>query len=181
VTDPYPTVDPDDAWRESERSRSVLADPGPTRVLGHTLLFEPVEDAAVAGADRFAFASALSFEAPLPPGVAPSVRPMVVSAAEAAFADRLRERGLANVDRGRRDRLRTDAGRRARLRRFDAEYDTDGDSPPVPVEGWLAVWAVDGQFRVAGGAYPTGDPDGDAAVSPGRYREELLAFVRGVE
>jgi hypothetical protein len=181
VTDPYPTVDPDDAWRETDRSRSVLADPGPTRVRGHTLLFEPVEDVAVEGVDRFAFASALSFDVPLPPGLAPTVRPMVVSAAEGAFADRLRERGLANVDRHRRERFRTDAGRRGRLRRVTAEYDRDGDSPPVPVEGWLATWAVDGQFRVAGGAYLTGDPLGDGSISPGRYREELLAFVRGVE
>ena len=181
MTDPYPTVDPGDAWRESERSRSVLADPGPTRVLGHTLLFEPVEGTAVDGADRFAFASALSFETPLPPGVAPTVRPMVVSAAEAAFADRLRERGLASIDRGRHERLRTDTARRARLRRFTAEFDTGDDSPAVPVEAWVAVWAAAGQFRVAGGAYPTANPRGDAAVSPGRYRDELLAFVRAVE
>lgn len=180
MTDPYPTVDPDGAWRETDRSRSVLADPGPTRVRGHTLVFEPADDAALAGPGRFAFASALSFDVPLPPGLAPTVRPMVVSAAEGAFADRLRERGLANVDRHRRERLRTDAGHRARLRRFTAECDREGDSPPVPVEGWLAAWAVDGQFRVAGGAYPTGDPLGDGSVSPGRYREELLGFVRGV-
>jgi len=181
VTDAYPTVPTGDVWSETDRSQSVLANAGPTRVLGHTLLFEPIDGDGLDGTNRFAFAAALSFETPVPPGMAPAVRPMVVAAAETAFADRLRERGLRSVESGRRDRLRTEAGRRARLRRFTAEYRAADDAAPVPVEAWLAVWAVDGQFRVAGGAYPTADPLDGGAVSPGRYREELLAFVRGVE
>lgn len=181
MTDSYPTVSTDDVWSEIDRSRSVVADAGLTRVFGHTLLFEPVGETLVDGAGRFAFAAALSFETPVPPGITPAVRPMVVSAAEESFADRLRERGLESVAPERRDRLRTEAGRRARLRRFTAAYHPSTDSPPVPVEAWLAVWSAGGQFRVAGGAYPTAAPDGERSVSPGRYREELLAFVRGVE
>lgn len=180
MTDDYPTTATDGPWRESDRERSVLADSGPTRVVGHTLVFAPADDApSAAAARRFAFASALSLDAGLPPGIAPTVRPMVESAAERTFAQRLRERGLADVERGRRDRLRTDAGRRARLRRFTATYRPDDTGDSLAVEGWLAVWSTAGEFRVAGGAYPTELPDCDAA--PGRYREELLAFVRGVE
>jgi len=180
VTDEYPTTPTGGPWRETDRERSVLADTGPTSVVGHTLVFAPVDDGpSAAAARRFAFASALSFDTPLPPGVAPTVRPMVESAAERTFAERLRERGLADVERGRRDRLRTDAGRRARLRRFTATYRPEGAADSLPVEGWLAVWSTAGEFRVAGGAYPTALPD--AGAVPGRYREELLTFVRAVE
>ena len=189
MSDPYPAVDPDPPWTETTRERTVLADPGPTTVVGYTVVYE---DPAVAEAfsaldpspTRFAFATALSFDPELTSGIGvATVRPTVVRAADRAFADRLRERGLTTVDRGRRDRLRTDTGDRARLRRFTGEYRPtsrgEESADPVAAEGFLAVWTVNGRFRIAGGAYPTsGRPDG--VGSPGRYREDLLSVLRSV-
>ncbi len=190
MSDPYPDVDPADHWTETTRERTVLADPGPTTVTGSTVVYED-RDLADAFGDvdgpaptRFAFATALSFDPGLAPGLGvATVRPTVVQSADGAFADRLRERGLSAVERGRRDRLRTDTDDRARLRRFTAEYrpTESAAEPPVAIEGFLAVWTVDGQFRVAGGAYPTSElPDDPRVGSPGEYREDLLSFLRGV-
>jgi len=58
-------------------------------------------------------------------------------------------------------------------------------SVDLRVRGFLAVW-LDGEFRIAGGAYPESGLEGllaEADVDPdgAAYREELLALIRAVE
>lgn len=186
-----PTVDaPMEGWREVERYVETVFELAAVRVRGHTVLFEDravTEAAVAAGLDdqpwRFLFVTRLEFTPPLAPGVGPaSIYPTVTSEATGSFADDLRERGFESVERGRRERVRTDAGDRARLRRFTAVYRPRGGDT-FDVEGWLAVWTHGGEFRVAGGAYPTQSfGDGTAAVvDASRFRNELLDLVRAVE
>jgi len=60
---------------------------------------------------RFPFVTRLTFSPPLAPAVGPaSVLPTVVSEATRSFAADLPERDFEAVERGRRERLRTDAG-----------------------------------------------------------------------
>ena len=142
---------------------------------------------------RFFFATRLSFRPPLAPGIGPaSLRPTVASRARRTFAEDLESRGFEGVESGRKQRLRTESGDRARLRKFTADLPlTGGTALPdrIDVEGWLAVWAADGSFRIAGGAYPvTGleallgsGPESDAPpAEPGAFREELLGLIRSV-
>ncbi len=186
-----PTVGaPMEGWREVERYVETVFELAAASVHGHTAVYEDrtVTEAAInAGlADqpwRFLFVTRLSFTPPLAPGVGPaSVYPTVVSEATRSFAEDLRERGFESVERGRGERVRTDAGDRARLRRYTAVYRPAGGDT-FDVEGWLAVWIHAGEFRVAGGAYPT-QPLGDgtsAVVEPSRFRNELLDLIRAVE
>lgn len=185
-----PAIDaPMEGWREVERYVETVFELAAASVRGHTAVYEDrtVTEAAVdAGlADqpwRFLFVTRLEFVPPLMPGVGPaSVSPTVTTEANRSFADDLRERGFESVDRGRRERVRTDAGDRARIRRYTAVYRPDGGDP-FDVEGWLGVWVHDGAFRIAGGAYPT-QPLGDgtaAVVDPSRFRNELLDLIRAV-
>lgn len=199
----YPTLAPDgDGWRLKEESTDVVFDLATVRVLGATRLYEDAElrravrettDGALDQPWRFLFATQLSFEPPLTPGVGPAaLYPTVVSSARRQFASDLRERGFQRVERGRGERMRTNNGARARLTRYEATFpladvlDGDADLPPdaaVAVEGWLSVWLADGQFRLAGGAYPTDGLDAVApgvADDPGTYRNELLSVLRSV-
>jgi hypothetical protein len=160
-------------------------------VRGHTAVYEDrtvVEAATAAGLPelpwRFLFVTRLEFSPPLVPGVGPAaIHGTVAREAASSFADTLRERGFERVERGRRERIRTDTGERARLTRFGAVYRPD-DAATVDVEGWLAVWVHDGEFRLAGGAYPV-----DLAAVEGvdadrldraRLREGLLDLIRAV-
>ncbi|WP_257298716.1 hypothetical protein [Haloarchaeobius sp. FL176] len=197
----YPALAPDgDGWRLSDESTEVVFDLATVRVLGATRLYEDADlraavreatDGALDQPWRFCFATQLSFQPPLTPGLGPaSLYPTVASSARRQFAEDLRERGFRNVERGRHDRLRTDSGARARLTRYEATFPMadafagDGDRPAeaeVAVEGWLSVWVADGQFRLAGGAYPTDGLDAVApgvADDPGTYRNELLSVLR---
>lgn len=193
----YPALAPDgDGWRLAEESTDVVFDLATVRVLGATRLYEDADlraavreatDGALDQPWRFCFATRLSFQPPLAPGIGPaSLFPTVVSSARREFAEDLRERGFENVERGRSERMPTRGGSRARLTRYEATFPlADGLDRPadatVAVEGWLAVWLADGQFHLAGGAYPT---DGlDAVVpgvvdDPGTYRNELLSLLR---
>jgi hypothetical protein len=201
-----PTVPEAEAtgWTVVERTAETLFQLPTASVEGHTVLYEDPalreRVRAATGVDhpwRFVFATRLEFRPPLAPMVGTaSVYPTVVTEAGNAFADRLRERGFTDVEAGRRERVRTDGGDRARLRQYTAVYElpsgTAGDptaeaAPDRPatvdVEGWTAVWTSGGDFFVAGGAYPTYGLsallDGDAP-DPGTFREELLDLVRGV-
>ncbi|MFC4407202.1 hypothetical protein [Haloarchaeobius iranensis] len=196
---PYPALAPDgDGWRLSDESTEVVFDLATVRVLGATRLYEDADlraavreatDGALDQPWRFCFATQLSFQPPLMPGVGPaSLSPTVVSSARRQFADDLRERGFRSVERHRSERMRTETGARARLTRYEAALpltdalDGPSDRPAdVAVEGWLSVWLADGQFRLAGGAYPTDGLDAVApgvADDPGSYRNELLSVLR---
>jgi hypothetical protein len=197
----YPALAPDgDGWRLTDESTEVVFDLATVRVLGATRLYEDADlraavceatDGALDQPWRFCFATQLSFRPPLTPGVGPaSLYPTVVSSARRQFADDLRERGFRNVERHRSERMRTETGARARLTRYEAAFPLpnalDGvsdrpDDGAVAVEGWLSVWLADGQFRLAGGAYPTGGLDAVApgvVDDPGTYRNELLSVLR---
>ena len=181
-------------WELVEESTETLFELSAARVEGHTRIYE---DAALrravreaSGVDqlcRFFFATAVEFSPPLSPGVAPMVKPTVASEARREFAGDLEDRGFANVDRGRTRNLRVDSGPRARLTDYRATYPLRADEVSVDlrVRGFLAVW-LDGEFRIAGGAYPESGLEGllaEADVDPdgAAYREELLALIRAVE
>jgi hypothetical protein len=195
--DGYPTVDPaalpDGFELAEETARARLSLPT-TTVVEHTRLYEDrslrraVREAG--GPDRtwrFLFATGLTFDPPLPPltGTA-TVYPSVASEARRAFESDLRERGVRDVSRRRRERIRVDTGDRAALTPYRGRLGVgvDGGGEDVPVAGWLAVWTRDGDFRLAGGGYPEAVPTTprpvDPPPDPGRFREELLRVVRGV-
>lgn len=142
------------------------------------------------GVRRFFFATGLSFSPPLAPGIGPaSMQPTVVTEARRSFADDLRARGFEDVDTGRSQRFRTDAGDRGRLSKVTGTVPLSGGQR-VDVEGWLGVWNRGGTFRIAGGAYPVSGLDAllDSLpaderpdTAPGGYREDLLELIRAVE
>lgn len=191
-------------WTLAERRvEEVFALPA-AAVREHTLRYEDEALRAATGGDldhpwRLFFATRLSFDPPLAPGIGPAVLfPTVGREAGRAFADRLADAGLAGVDRGRARRMVVDTGDRAQLVKYTATLardagegddgvgvgDGDGNGWRVPVEAWLAVWLHDGGFRLAGGAYPAGGvadlPVDDGPPSGGPWREELLDLVRAV-
>lgn len=173
-------------WRRVERTSETLFGLPALRVEGYTLVYErpDLREAvreAFEGVDlpwRFFFATRLSFSPPLPAGIgALSLLPTVLVAARKQFAADLRERGFETVERGRSRRLHTDAGDRARLTSYDARF--DAGAMGADVEAWLAVWVREGEFRLAGGVYPTSGL-GPVTVEPERYREALFELIRGV-
>lgn len=188
--DPFPEVPADRLsrgdWRLLKRTSETPFSMPTIRVEGHTLLYEqPALREAVRAAFedgdlpwRFFFATRLSFVPPLVSAVGPlSPFPAVLAEARRAFRRELRERGFEDVERGRVRRIRTDAGERARLTKYAARFETGGVS--AVVEAWLAVWIHEGEFRLAGGAYPASGL-GSVALDPSSYREELIALIRGV-
>jgi hypothetical protein len=141
---------------------------------------------------RFFFATSLSFRPPLAPWVGPaSMRPTVQREARSSFVEDLEARGFEGVERAGRQRIRTDAGNRARLTKVTATYPlADAPAETLDIEGWLAVWVERGSFRIAGGAYPVAGltalladlPDEDRpATDPGQFRDDLVDLIRAVE
>jgi hypothetical protein len=108
------------------------------------------------------------------------VYPSVASEAKRTFAEDLRERGFRSVERGRRERARSADGDRIRLQEFTASLRLDQPGVAVDTTGWLGVWTVGGEFRIAGGAYPDLqglEVDGPA---PADCRRELFELLRSV-
>lgn len=206
-------------WAEQSRTTdTVFRMPG-TAVIGKTVLYddailrealdnadvehprssdgEPadtqlVHDSTAERFWRFFFATALFFRPPLVPLVGPaSVRPTVVNEARKSFVTDLETRGFERVERGHRERMRTETGDRARLTKITAQFPLDGrDAGSLDIEGWLAVWVYRGSFRIAGGAYPTSGltslltdiPDTERPVTDaGQFRDELLDLMRAVQ
>jgi len=133
-------------WARAETSTETLATLPAFRVEGATVVHE-APDAA------FFFATRVRFDPrPFSSLLVSSALGPVTAAAQRAFVDRLRERGATDVEFGHSEGFRGASGSRGTLRKFRAR---DGDA--APVEGWLAVWPVAREYRLAGGAYPTGD------------------------
>lgn len=211
----YPAV-PDaklDGWDERSREEAtVFGIPG-VSVIGHTVLYDDPDlrealdragygdlldrtasDGRMVATDeggywRFFFATALSFRPPLAPGIGPtSIRPTVIAEARRSFQRDLEARGFEDVDRGGNQRFRATAGTRSNLVKYTASYPLENHRiDAIDVEGWLAVWADGGTFRIAGGAYPVRgldelladlDPDERPETDPNAYREELLELIR---
>ncbi|MWG35211.1 hypothetical protein [Halomarina oriensis] len=176
-------------WSLLDAREETLATLPAARVEGVTHVYEDDElrerVAGATGVDRtwrFVFATRVVFSPPLAPGIGTAmVRPMVASEARTAFADDLDRRGFVDVRQGRSERVRSETGERVRLRSYRGRLPVDDET--LGIEGWLGVWSVDGEFRIAGGAYPVAlDGFVDAADVPDRRacRDELLRFVRSV-
>jgi hypothetical protein len=220
VSGAYPSVPhdrlTDASWKLQSRSDATVFQVAAVTVRAHTLVYgdsrlrRAVESAGLeraasdtaADADRlvetgsadlwrFFFATALSFRPPLPAGIGPaSLRSTVTRRARRSFRADLEARGFEGIEEGGSQRIRTDSGDRARLRKLTATLPLEADHPDgLETEGWLAVWVTDGSFRLAGGAYPvdglTAALDSPPAsererVRPEQFRDELLELIRAV-
>jgi len=180
----WPAV-PDEAletggWELVGRSTETVFRLSPAEVVGRTLLYEDPalrERLGTGDVTRFFFATALSFQPSLPPGTAPLIESTVRRQANAAFTDRLRERGFEGISRRDRGKFKTDGGEAASLSTVGARCELDGRR--LDVTGWLAVWHDDG-FLLAGGAYPKSGADIDSDERE-EYRETLLSLMSAVE
>jgi hypothetical protein len=121
----------------------------------------------------------------------------------------LQEAGLQDIEQTTTGTLTVADGVEARLTEFRAVYPVEdisfpvqsGQSVTIPgtsleIAALLAVWAADGNFLVAGGAYPAENfaqstatelsdaisvsVDVDLGLTPESYRQELLDLVTGV-
>ncbi|QLH79987.1 hypothetical protein HZS55_11270 [Halosimplex rubrum] len=191
---PVPVDRLDGAWERVEDATETLFGVEGADVRGHTVVYEntalraavrEATDDAVDQSRRFFFATRLAFRPPLAPGIGSAmVLPSVKTEALRRFADDLTERGVDAVERGRRERIRTEDRSRITLRQVTGEVALP-EGAPVPVEGWVGAWA-DGDIRLAGGAYPRSSladrfPDLDDPALDGSsddYREELFDLVR---
>jgi len=157
---------------EDERSRAALAGVG--YKVEHPL--------------RFFAVSRLVFEPPLPPGVGTSmVAPTVRTEARKAFARRLRERGLEDISRDRRERFRLPDRTRVRLWRHTATLPSGQLAADLPLECWVGVWLVANAVFVVTGGHPTvrlasqipETVDADPLTrSPGEFRDEFFSLLR---
>jgi hypothetical protein len=177
-------------WRRAnDLTDTPFAAPGLT-VTARILLYEDDRLRAAVrertGVDRswrFFLATRLEL-APSAPVTGP-LRGLVASRASRGFADRLEDRGFEAVERTERRSLRV-GDDDARLFGYDAHCRVDDVS--LSVDGWLAVWAPDRSFRLAGGAYPIAVVDGDGetadaladCLDPSAFRAELFELIRGV-
>jgi hypothetical protein len=195
----YPTVPETalDGWTLTDESVETLFQLPAARVRGATrryedrALREAVREATGGELDhevRFFAATRLGFTPSLPPGTMPSlILPTVRSEAETTFRRRLRDRGVEDLDRAARERMRVRSGSRARLTRYDGVDPTVGDG--LAVSGWVGVWKHRRDLFVVTGGYPAvrvadvldvedaGDP---LAMTPSTYRDELLDAFREV-
>jgi len=183
ATPPQVTAEGIEEWECVEASIDTLFDLPVIAVEGHTLVYEDaalrerLRRATGEGVTRFFFATRLAFEPALSPRVEALLQRTVTSAAQGAFADRLEDRGLTDVQHGGRRRVSVDSGGHASATAFTTSYECDGTA--LPVEGLLAVWRDDG-FTIAGGAHPVGDGGLGVDVEPERYESELLELIGGV-
>ena len=166
-----------DGWERVDRSADAVFQLPTAEVTARTVVYEDADLRERLDSDvtRFVFATALSFQPSLMPGVGPMIESTVTRQAKRRFADDLRERGFEDLTSRDQGEIRV-GGTKASLSNVRATYELSTAS--FDVTGWLAVWRDDG-FRLAGGAYPVAGPgiEGGAAE---RYRAELLDIVRAV-
>lgn len=184
-----PSVSPPPGWEQTEDRTESLYELGPVRVRGHTVVYGDgdLTERVAAHTDgeafrRFFFATRIRVE----PRTAQStaLTRLVTSQARSGFTDRLADRGIGGVEARDTRSLRI-GGTDATLVQYGGSCDVGDVS--LTVEGYVAVWpAADGDYLVAGGAYPTAVTDGNddvtAAVSdlldPSTFRDDLLSLVR---
>jgi hypothetical protein len=149
---------------------------------------------------RFFAATRLVFEPPPPPGITPRLAaPTLRAEVRREFTDRLRERGLQNVDRAGSQRVRVADRRRARLTKYTATDpladvgDGASTAQSLPLECWVAVWTRSKTARVVTGGYPAvtlaeqfaidagSHTDGPLARTRDQFRDEFLDLLRAVE
>jgi len=211
MTEPSPPGVPEatlreGGWERVESSVETLFELPAMRVRGATLRYddtrtrEALREAADGTLDvsvRFFAATALVFEPPPPPGVSPTMfAPTLRTEARRAFAARLRERGLVDVERRGSERVRVGRRTRARFTAFTAEQPLDSDGTTdfeagtLPLECWVGVWTDGGEGRVVTGGYPAvqlrsyfdiGTETSALARSQRAAREEFFSLARAVE
>lgn len=162
-TPDYPSVPAEklDDWELVEESTETVFQLPAARVVGATRQYEDeqlrtaVRSATDGDIDhrwRFFAATRLGFDPMLPPGTMPSmILPTMRSEAKKTFKKRLKSRGVEDIERGRRERVRIRSGKRARLVRYDG---VDPVAGGVPVAGWVGVWNDGTDFFVVTGGYP---------------------------
>jgi len=159
---------------EDERTRTALRE---------------VTDGATDRPIRFFATTRLAFEPPLPPGTSPAmIVPTLRPHAQRDFPDRLRERGLTDVDRQGRERIRLADRTRVRLLRYTATDPVPDADAELPLECWLGIW-TDGTINLATSGYPTAplaslfdlDTEEPSLTKPGNdYREEFRSLLRAL-
>ncbi|PSP40172.1 hypothetical protein BRC63_06230 [Halobacteriales archaeon QH_10_70_21] len=182
-----PTLPPsrlsDSGWTlSSEEAETVYRGLG-VSVTGHTAVYEDAglrERVVEAGGEdrvwRFFFASRLDITPSPGFGMVSAARPYVVRESKETFADELRDRGFEDVAHGDTETVRIE-GFRARMTPHRARLSVDGTD--VRILGAVVVWH-DGDFHVAGGAYPASGLERWVDVDPDAYEAELLELIRAV-
>jgi hypothetical protein len=187
-------------WALAEDTTETLFSLPTGRVQGRTLLYEDatlrktIRTATDGNLDmpwRFFFTTRLSFLPPLAPRIGPTtILPTVMNQARRRFAADLEDRGFRRVKRGRTQRTRTASGERIRLTKYTARISVEryGEQYDIDIDGWVGVWIRSGEFRLAGGAYPTSGFDAvldttdvERNTAPNEYRDDLLGLIRAVE
>mgnify|MGYP000241768634 CR=1 FL=1 len=196
-------------WRRVEESVDTPFDVRVVTVTAATRVWEDEttqrairESADVDRTWRFFFATRIVLRPASRPSKA--LRAVVTDRALDGFEDRLRDRGFESVAR-RESREFSVGEERATLARHEAVSRVAALDASLAVEGYAAVWPVGNEFRLAGGAYPTGvrtaggdggrnaaadanERDADErvarvheALEPERFRTDLLELIRRVE
>ncbi len=189
----YPDLSVGEEWTLAEERVETLFQLPAITVRGATRQYEDAVTReavrAATGIDhrwRFVSATRLVFEPGLPPGVmAPTILPTIRSEARHTFEERISDRGVENVERRRRERIRVESGSRARLTAYEGSATVDSG---VPVTGWVGTWYDRPDFFVVTGGYPAvalaeafGVDDGPAIDrTPEQARDELMAAFRSV-
>lgn len=203
ATDPEPLELPADereagGWELMDESVETLFELPTARVRGTVRQYEDertrevlrgATDGAVDHTVRFFATTRLGFEPPLPPGTTSSmIVPMLRPEARRSFTDRLHDRGLTDVERTGRERIRLGDRTRVRLTRYTAVDPLPEAEAGLPLECWLGIW-TDGAINVATSGYPTRplsalfDLDTDEptlAKSGTDYREEFRSLLRAL-
>lgn len=184
-----------DGWTCTERTSETVFQLPVAEIVGHTAIYDDddlrttIRDLTGGSVDRmwrFFFATRLEFSPPLPPAVGPAaVFSTVEAEANSEFVGTLRERGFQNISEDERRRISAGTGGSAFLTSYDALVDVP--MVDVDVKGHVAVWTTNGEFRLAGGAYPArslsdiiGMEVPGVDMNPDAFREELLDLIRAV-
>lgn len=186
-----------DGWTLAEECTETVFELPTMRVRGSTRRYEDDRTrralAEATGANvkqpvRFVAVTRLTFEPPLPPGIRPAMFAATLGTeARRAFADRLRERGLEDVTRARRERLRLPDRTQVRLWKYTATDPSPGFGGELDLECWVGVWTRSRAAFVVTGGYPavaleslvSGTAESDVlARSPAQYRDAFFELLR---
>lgn len=180
-------------WRQTDRA---VESPFSTPVVSvdtHTLVFEESTQRAQIHAEtgvdhpwRFFFTSRIQLAPTQPPN--PLLTSLIRNRVDSAFADRLADRGLVDIQTGESHSVSL-GPTRGKRRRYAARLELESGEEPlrVPIEAYVAVWVDDG-YRLAGGAYPAGRADSGPpglvasladSIDPTAAREELFGLIAG--
>jgi hypothetical protein len=134
---------------------------------------------------RFVFTTRLVIEPRS--SVSAALRRLVTERARRGYRERLADRGFSDIREADSRTLRV-GDVEAEAHRFEARLELE--DVVLSMNGWVAVWPHDGEFRIVGGAYPTSVLDAGRGelesalrdvLDPNRFRESLFAVIRATE